>query len=421
VTTQHAACSSSRRLQAAVRHLLTAVLLFGACLTPLPAPGPVVLVAPPDGAVLRSAEFLLDWEPAEAAAAYQVQLSARTTFATPLIDTTLLPDSARLTLATDGAYYWRVRPLSLDSVLGEWTTARRLDLTRFTLVTAASSQGYPHDVALQGDRAYVAQGQAGLAVYDISTTESPRLLGAKMDSLNEAWGVAVRDTIAYLAYGYKELVVMNVARPESIRVTGVLEYPQPGYGYDIALTDSFAWVAANSQFLRVEVADPRYPNLVQQAYYPRDCRGVAAGNGFVYLALGQLGIAAWDTRTTPPAQVGAMDTPGFARGLTAVGNTLYVADGREGLLIVDVTDAAHPVRVAALDLSGYANTVTVADTLAYVACGDGGLSVVNVARAAEPVLVARVPLGYCMGVAVRGSHVFAGDRDLGLVVIRQED
>lgn len=397
------------------------LLFLAGCVTPLPAPGAVTMSRPDPGAVVRSAAVTFAWTGSGDAAAYQLQVGSKSGFSSTLYDEVCAAETAVVRLGADGRYYWRVRPISPDSVPGDWSEVRSLDLTRFAIVASAPAQGYAHDVVLQGDRAYLAQGQAGLAVYDITDPESPVLLGAKMDSLNEAWGVAVRDSIAYVAYGYKELVVMNVARPESIRVTGVLEYPQPGYGYGVALSDSHAFVAANAQFLKVEAADPRYPNLVYQGYYPRDCRAVAVRGGAAFVAVGQLGIAAWDITVHPPRQVGAMDTPGYARGIAVQGDVVCVADGREGLVVVDVSAPDSPRLVSRLALSGYANSVVLEDTLVFVGCGDGGLSVVSVARPDAPVLVARIPLGYCMGVSARDGYAFVGDRDQGLVVIRQED
>jgi hypothetical protein len=274
---------------------------------------------------------------------------------------------------------------------------------------------------LSGTRAYVADGEAGLAVFDISSIESPVWLGGKMDSLNEAWGVTVRDSLAYVAYGYKELLIANVARPESITVVGVLEYPQPAYGYDVALADSFVYIAADAQFIRVNVSDPRYPNLVYQGYYPRDCSGVAVLGDYAFVALGQLGLASWRLDTAPPVQVGSMDTPGKARGLAVAGGLCGVADGLNGLVIADVSDPQHITPVGALGLSGYANAVAIQDTLAFVACGTGGIAVVNIARPGAPALAAKIPSGYAMGVCAAGRYVLAGDRDLGLMVIKQEE
>lgn len=44
---------------------------------------------------------------------------------------------------------------------------------KFVVINMVKTRGYLHDIAVQGGRAYVADGQAGLAVFDITTPEAP--------------------------------------------------------------------------------------------------------------------------------------------------------------------------------------------------------------------------------------------------------
>ncbi len=399
--------------------LLVGLVVLVGCNRPLPAPGPVTLVAPEDSAVVRRPFVVFVWQ--NEGAVSQVQVGSDRQFKRLVADTTVAAESLELDLGLDGVYYWRVRPQSEAGAWGDWSEYRVLWLERFRLVTNVKTQGYPHDVWVRGNRAYIADGQAGLAVFDVTDPLAPVFLGSKMDSLNEAWGVVADDRYAYVAYGYKELVVIDVRRPDSLSIIGVLEYLQPGYGYDIALQDSFVYVAADAQFVKIRVTNPAAPELVFQGYYPRDCRGVAASGPYAFVAVGQLGMACWRTDTQPPIQVGAVDTPGNARGIAVRGGYAYVADGREGLWVADVSNPRTPSMVGRLALSGYALGVAVDDSYAYVACGDGGLSVVDVTSPAAPRLVARLATPHMVGVFAAGQIAFGGDRDLGLVVIKREE
>jgi hypothetical protein len=116
-----------------------------------------------------------------------------------------------------------------------------------------------------------------------------------------------------------------------------------------------------------------------------------------------------------------MDTPGKARGVALDGGYLYIADGLNGLVVADVSDPTHIEEAGTLALRGYAMAVAVQDTLAFLACGTAGVAVVNVTEPAAPHLVAEIPAGYTMGVCASGRYVFAGDRDMGLMVIKQEE
>lgn len=230
-----------------------------------------------------------------------------------------------------------------------------------------------------------------------------------MDSLNVAWGIAVQDSLVFLAYGYKELFIVNARQPENMKVVGVLEYPQPGYGYDLMVQDSLVYIAAGAQFILVNVADPRYPNLKFQHYYPRDCRGVAIESRYGFLACEQLGVAVWKLDTFPLSQIGDFDTPGNARAVAVKDGILYVADGRNGLVLVDADDPRDMKELATLSLDGYASSVTVEDSLVFVACGSEGVAVVNCAQPDTPLLVAQIKTPYAYAIAPGpGERYFFG-------------
>ena len=398
---------------------LACLMLF--CQKPLPSPGLVIQDNPVDSAVLHSSVVAFNWLKAELATAYELQVATDSKFKHLAADDTLEAESMDVAVGPDGGYYWRVRPRSADSVWGDWSETRMFELERFRVVAALKTQGYPHDIEVSGGRAYIADGQAGLAVFDVTNPEVPTLMGVKMDSMNVAWGVAVSGNYAYITYGTKELYIVDASRPESLKVAGELEYPQPSYGYDVAVRDSLAFLAADAQFIIVNVAQPAYPNLVFQCRYPHDCRDVAIKGSYCYLACGQLGVAVWKVESLPPRQVASFDTPANALSVAVSGNYLYVADTRNGFIVADISDPLNPRPVATLGLSGYARHVSVTDSLAYVSCEAGGLAIINVARPEQPVLAATVNLPYTMCAQAEDGYVFAGDRDSGLVVIKLEE
>jgi hypothetical protein len=135
----------------------------------------------------------------------------------------------------------------------------------------------------------------------------------------------------------------------------------------------------------------------------------------------QLGLDVWRADTVPPLQLGNLDTPGNSRGVAARGNRAFVADGREGLAVIDVSDPAAMREVARITLDGYATSVALRDTVAFIACGGGGVSIVRVTEPDSPQLVATLTTPYAAGVCAYGDRVLLADRDLGLAVIRQEE
>ena len=68
-----------------------------------------------------------------------------------------------------------------------------------------------------------------------------------------------------------------------------------------------------------------------------------------------------------PEVLGSVDTPGNARGVAVAGGYAYVADGLQGLRVIDVSTPSAPVEVGFVDTSGAAYGVAVAGGYAYVA------------------------------------------------------
>ncbi|MFO7676079.1 MAG: hypothetical protein R6X12_07185 [bacterium] len=402
--------------------VLAGILLAVTCIRP-PSVPTVQLLAPADGATVLTPVVEFAWAD-DGQAAWEFELATDERFRSVVRTDTVEPVEATdvrwpVDLRRDGSYWWRVRARSEGGAWGSRSAARRLGLRRFEVLSTHPTPGYAQRVAVADGRAYVADGQAGLAVFDL--TGEPRFLASVMDSLNEAWGVAVRGGHAFVACGYKELMIVDVGDPDSLRIVGELEYPTPGYGYDVVLRDSFAYVAADAQFIAVNVADPAWPNLRFQYRYPRGLRGLAVEDTLCWLALEQLGVAAWNVRTLPPVRLGGIDTPSNARGVAARGGIVYVADGRGGLVVIDGSNPTAPAALASLELPGYAGQVSIGADYAYIGCGDGGLAIVDISMPAEPFIAAVVELSHVRGGVESGGRVYACDRDLGLVVIGRRD
>lgn len=136
--------------------------------------------------------------------------------------------------------------------------------------------------------------------------------------------------------------------------------------------------------------------------------GVDVAGGHIYVALHTAGIGVYRYEGAAGfTRVGSLG--GFTNtwGVTARGDTLYVAAGLEGLVTVDISDPTTPVIVGRAATGGQARKIALDGDIAYVAAGSAGLVVVDVADRAAPRVIGRAAMpGTAMRVAVSEGHAF---------------
>ncbi|RKY29380.1 MAG: hypothetical protein DRP74_08910, partial [Candidatus Omnitrophota bacterium] len=123
-----------------------------------------------------------------------------------------------------------------------------------------------------------------------------------------------------------------------------------------------------------------------------------------------------------PIETGQFVDGGDARGVHVVGTLAYVADGTDGLEIINVTDPTNPTEVGQFDDGGDARGVHVMGTLAYVADGTDGLEIINVIDPTNPIEIGQfVDGGYAWDVHVEGTLAYVADGTDGVEIINVTD
>jgi len=292
----------------------------------------------------------------------------------------------------------------------------------YTILSTCPLPGYAEDVEISGDYAYIANGQAGLQIVDISDPESTFIVGEFMTS-KSAQGVAIRDSLAFIATtSGNGLLVVNIQNPAACSLLG----SDPGYTeYKVfALPDTYyVYIAAFDFFIIENCSIPQFPYYEQRVSTPGDARGIFVDNSFAFIACEQMGLYIYYA-ARPDSEVylvGSIDTPSNAQNVFVRGNIAYVADGRGGLIIIDISNPVQPMITGIYDTPEYANNVYVLNDHAYVADGDGGIQIVDVSDPYDPVLYATIETSYASDVVIHDDLVYVADRDLGLVVAREEN
>ena len=234
-----------------------------------------------------------------------------------------------------------------------------------------------------------------------------------------ARAVALSGDLAYVASGESGLRVVDISEPARPREVGV--WDQPGYARGIVISGNYAYLAHNWYGLRViDISDPGNPRRVGWICWQENTWGVAVSGNYAYLANFEFGLRVIDVSNAgAPREVASVHTPGHALQVTVSGNYVYLSAMEAGLRIIDVSDPTRPREVATVNTHGSANDVAVLGTYAYLADGEAGLRVIDITDPTNPEEVGfyDTPVLTIGRVAVAGNYAYLMDWENGLRVI----
>lgn len=206
-----------------------------------------------------------------------------------------------------------------------------------------NTPGNARDVVLDGSLAYVADGGAGLQVIDVDGLSRIGSL-----ALGNTIDVAHRgDNLVALALSTSGAAIVDVSDPsapaELSRVTDIANVQS------IALNGDLFYVVGGTSLSVYDISDPVNPVSVGGHALSGSANAVAADSarGVALVAVStpavdviRLGVGPWTTATVPlPAATNHADD------VTLLGATGYVANGRDGVRKLDLTNIDAPVLI----------------------------------------------------------------------------
>jgi len=300
----------------------------------------------------------------------------------------------------------------------------------YRLVTTVTTTGYAEGVAVDGDMGFVATGEIGLVMFDMTDPTSPVYIGtASNDFTTEQCAYAPLSGLAFMTDGPNGVLAYDVSDPANPQWKTVL---QSTSGLDVAVAETdpghlvHVYVADKNGGFRIweinlDYGPPWFPNEVYHGYTTGYARGVFLHDDLALVASGQGGLTIYELAAPSVAvKLGTFDTPGNAQAVTAYGNHAFVADGLAGVQIFDISDPENAILVAAVATDDYAADIATDGDKVYVADRYGGLRVIDVGDPLAPSAFGYLDTPYANGVCLSGGYVFLADRDWGLVIAEEE-
>jgi len=205
--------------------------------------------------------------------------------------------------------------------------------------------------------------------------------------------------------------VFDISDPASLILTGSLNFPVDSGSFSrykvgsVYVSGNYAYLpfleagwegGYMARFWIVDISDPKVPTLTNFKL-PAGTRGVYILGSLAYLASGKNGLLIIDiSDRSAPFLVGAFDTSGSAQGVYVSDNYAYLADGNAGLSVVDVSDPTSPFLVGNYDTPGTVKRLYVSNNFVYLPDGTAGLTVIDISDPTAPFLADSIDTPHVM-------------------------
>ncbi len=320
--------------------------------------------------------------------------------------------------------------LNLDFIAGNhlcladgWQSLSIFDLAdpdNPTWVTTHNPGQSALDVSLEGDYAYVAQGENGMRIVDLSTLSTPVNHGQLGYANTETCGVEKQGNFVYECQGNDGMFLVDITNPDFILPGGMVT--SVDYA-DIAMHQNIACLAdRNRGLVTQDISDPASPVEL-------DATNIG-GAGDLFLDSGFNRVYVLSDSPSATLFIYDIETPASiqklgsmvvnnARKIVADDGIAYIAAGSRGLVTIDVTPPDIPAFLNENN-SGVGTAVSVAKSgnYAYVADSDNGLAVYSVFDPNSIAFIRNIDIGASgLDVLVHGDYVYVSTDDGTVVVL----
>jgi hypothetical protein len=200
------------------------------------------------------------------------------------------------------------------------------------------------DVAIDGDLAYVPDRTNGVMILNISNSLSPSFVGNYTPTVtSKAEDVCISGDYAYIGYSWAGFHIIDISDPEN--PTNVYTYnPGDAWG-DVEVIGNYAYVISNLGLYVFDVniyniSNPLSPIVIgdYSGIFGDQIYNTYIVDDTLYCSGGTNGLIVVDVSDpTTPSQYTVADTAGETKAIVVIGGLAYIADGPNGLQILDVS------------------------------------------------------------------------------------
>ncbi len=330
--------------------------------------------------------------------------------------------------------------ISLFVGCGKPTTPEQIELPDvsggYEIVAKYQASGYSQDVLKKDNLLYMAQGEGGLLIVNVSDPEDPQTVSVTTEGVRGySTKIAMIDSVVYLTAGSFGITVINVIDP--LEPMPSVENFNVKPAKNMHIMDLYMFIAVSEQGVKVaslNSPNPIYPEVRGSIPTSGYAQGLTSTTDSTYLfvACGEMGLSIYDISNFEFGygiypRIGWSDTPGYAEDVIIRQNDsiAYLACGTAGLQIIRYSSTSDTTIdaniVGSLDEGGYAKELMYQDQKIYMTAEMSGLQIIDVADVTSPYLIGKVDTEFALGVDADEDYIYVADEDEGLIIISIPD
>ena len=280
-------------------------------------------------------------------------------------------------------------------------------------------------ISVAGDYVYIAAGNAGLRVIDVSEPVQPIEVGAyeMAGEWEYANDVAVSDGYVYVAGGFSGLYIMDISLPSNPEK--IASYEVNGAARNVAIAGRYAYVSVlfggqtmDAYLTAVDISVPTHPQgfgTSDPFSYAPSLHGLVIDDNIACIIADETGLILYDISIPSDRMIiGNYKVFGETTDIDLVDEYIYITERFAGILpfdkgalrIMDVSNPAAPMEKSHYEVSRGVNSVSVVGEYAYTATATG-LEVVDVSDPTNPEFVSSFYAGReAVDILVIGNYAY---------------
>ncbi|MCK5915189.1 MAG: hypothetical protein KAG92_03535, partial [Deltaproteobacteria bacterium] len=254
------------------------------------------------------------------------------------------------------------------------------------VVKTINTLGSARDLYIKNRWLYVADDQGGVVMHNLDSGGVTIPLSAHMGK-----SFTVSGNILFVAEGKQGVEAFDITNPGHPKA--VVDWPSL-WSLRLAIVDDYLLSANGASGVELfdisDIQNPVHKDILSAVHV----LDIVSDDQLIFIASRDEGLLIYEiTENSKFNRLSQLSTPfpmnqfDLAIAVYVQNGIAYVANGRSGLLIVDVTKPREPVILSSIDIQGICKQVRVVDGKAFVTSHHGGISIVNVEDLQNPSLL----------------------------------